>query len=300
MDQNPHVLYHYKNGNTYVILCSDGTKVRHVFGDVATPFFPESIDVKITNYCRAGCAWCHEKSTEQGKHADLRRLIRIFDELGDGVEIAIGGGNPLDHPDLEWFLHELRNRDLVPNITVNAVHVRKHMDQIVRLHEENLIFGVGVSYNGHSLKPVVALATKIPIMAHIIVGVNKLDTIMELRQTPIENILLLGYKYKGRGRAYYTPFIDENIQALSSQISDLTGRFNVFFDNLALEQLDVKNKVTEDEWADHYMGDDGDFTMYIDLPNETFSVSSFSNTTYQLTGTIRDMFQRLREKKHAH
>lgn len=58
----------YKNGNTSVTLYNDGTKVREYEG---TPniVHPESIDVKITNYCDLGCAYCHESSTTEGKHA---------------------------------------------------------------------------------------------------------------------------------------------------------------------------------------------------------------------------------------
>ena len=93
----------YKNGNTTTAIFSNGTKIRSYEG---TPIYdhPESIDVKITNYCDLNCAFCHEKSNLEGQHADLDRLLEVLSELPKGVELAIGGGNPLDHPDLVRFL----------------------------------------------------------------------------------------------------------------------------------------------------------------------------------------------------
>jgi len=59
------ILHSYQNGNTLVNLYNDGTKTREYEGE-PKPVFPESIDVKITNYCDAGCTFCHEKSTRLG------------------------------------------------------------------------------------------------------------------------------------------------------------------------------------------------------------------------------------------
>ena len=88
----------YTNGNTVVTILSDGTKIREYEGDPVI-LHPESIDVKITDYCDMGCAYCHESSTTSGSHADLKTLLGIIHDLPAGVELAIGGGNPLSHPD---------------------------------------------------------------------------------------------------------------------------------------------------------------------------------------------------------
>jgi hypothetical protein len=48
------LLAEYDNGDYHVRLYKDGTKVRS--GD-GVPAFPESMDLKITNYCTVGCKW---------------------------------------------------------------------------------------------------------------------------------------------------------------------------------------------------------------------------------------------------
>ena len=46
------------------------------------------------------------------------------------------------------------------------------------------------------------------------------------------------------------------------------------FDCLAVEQLDIQSQVDEETWKSNYMGDDGKFTMYVDLVNCMFAKSS--------------------------
>jgi len=58
----------YKNGNVSVTLLKNGTKIREFnLESERKGIFPESIDIKITNYCDAGCRYCHEKSVKSGK-----------------------------------------------------------------------------------------------------------------------------------------------------------------------------------------------------------------------------------------
>ena len=98
---------HYKNGNYFVDLYEDGTKVRYNDLDNLTPEFVESMDCKISNNCPYGCRFCHEKSTPDGKHGDIMNA-EFIDKLRPGTEMAIGGGAVTGHPDLVPFLEKLK------------------------------------------------------------------------------------------------------------------------------------------------------------------------------------------------
>ena len=87
-------LFEIENGNLHTTIYDDGTKVRE-FEGTPNPEFPESIDVKITNYCDLACAYCHENSTKEGEHAFLSDLLPLFVDLPQGTELAIGGTNHL-------------------------------------------------------------------------------------------------------------------------------------------------------------------------------------------------------------
>ena len=135
----------YQNGNTTVTILSDGTKIRE-YENIPEIVHPESIDVKITDYCDMGCKYCHECSTINGNHADLNKLLDVISELPSGVELAIGGGNPLSHPNLLDFLQTLKNRGIIANLTVNQGHLKFYQDLIIDLIKKeliNLMFKVG-------------------------------------------------------------------------------------------------------------------------------------------------------------
>ena len=89
----------YRNGNyTVYFNKSNGTKIRKNDLDFLEPEFPESFDCKITNRCYHNCFMCHEDSVSDGKHGNINH--EFFKTLRPHTEIAIGGGNPLEHPQL--------------------------------------------------------------------------------------------------------------------------------------------------------------------------------------------------------
>ena len=52
----------------------------------------------------------------------------------------------------------------------------------------------------------------------------------------------------------------------------------------------MKKKISPEKWEQFYMGDDGQFTMYIDLTKGVFARSSTSEKTYPIKDTIDEMF----------
>ena len=68
------------------------------------------------------------------------------------------------------------------------------------------------------------------------------------------------------------------------------------FDNLALEQLDVKSVIPKDAYDEMFMGNDGEGTMYIDLVSKEFAVSSTSKIRYPIQSKITSMFNRIKVK----
>lgn len=70
----------------------------------------------------------------------------------------------------------------------------------------------------------------------------------------------------------------------------------VSFDNLAVCQLDVKRLMTDKEWKEFYMGNDGQFTMYIDLVKREFAKSSTATERYPLLEDIKPMFKKVRRE----
>ena len=66
------------------------------------------------------------------------------------------------------------------------------------------------------------------------------------------------------------------------------------FDNLALEQLDIKNCVRTLIWNKCYMGEEGQFSMYIDTVEEKFYKSSTEEVGFDLNDlSLKEIFSRV-------
>ena len=81
------------------------------------------------------------------------------------------------------------------------------------------------------------------------------------------------------------------------------GRFKVgSFDNLAITQLDLERQIKEKtdlKWDELYMGDDGDYSFYIDAVSQTFAKNSTisKNQNYPTLESVDDMFNFIRNKE---
>lgn len=287
----------YKNGNVDVLIGSDGTKIRYSKADYFAPSFAESMDIKITDRCSQGCPFCYEGCTRNGSHGKLSGW-RFLESLHPYTEMALNG-NDLDHPEFENFLKEIRGRDVYPNITVNQRQFTENFEKIRRLKEECLIYGIGVSIQEVD-EDFIKKINMIPdIVIHSIVGIINEDTIKRLMGENIK-LLILGYKTLQRGQKYkegHNKEIEANRQYLKDNIKEIFNYFNIVsFDNLALEQLDIKSKVSKEEWEKYYMGDDGEFTFYIDLVKGEFARNSISNIRFPIGDlTVDEMFKKIRE-----
>ena len=139
------LLASYLNGNYVVRLYEDGTKIKDTKDEAFVASFPDSMDVKITNYCDLNCPMCHEMSNALGKEGDLNS--EFFSSLKKGVELAIGGGNPLTHKDLIPFLKRMKDKGIICNLTINEKHLLKNKELVNELIKDKLIYGLGVSLN---------------------------------------------------------------------------------------------------------------------------------------------------------
>lgn len=285
------LLTKYKNGDVTVKLYEDGTKIRYSKLENPKVNFPESMDIKITDYCEMNCLYCHEKSTTEGKHGNL--VMKFIDTLPSGIELAIGGGNPLSHPKLSEFLNKLRNKNIFPNITINQHHLITKWDKVKFLNDNELVLGIGISITNITdevLDKVKQL--KNPVL-HVINGIITKKQLEKMYDKGLK-LLILGYKsYTGRGEEYFKEYSKEIKSNFISKdfLQELKKHFDIIsFDNLALEQIPVREVVGDKLWEESFMGEDGNHTMYIDLVKEEFARTSTSKERFKIKDNIIDMF----------
>ena len=295
------LLNKYLNGNVTVTLFDNGTKIQEWDdNEQPNPDYPNSMDIKITNYCvGANCKWCHEQSDSNGKHADLEYLLDFLQELPKGTELAIGGGNPLDHPGLVPFLISCKSLGLVPNLTVNYIHIckEKYLTLVNKLLDNNLIYGLGISIPDTFNSDMIDLINnKLNIVYHVIAGVNNLSVLNKIKNSCVQKCLILGYKNYGRGENYLSPEVVSNLSNWTDNLGQYIKKIHLSFDNLALKQLNIKQYLTDDEWNQFYCGGDGSFTMYIDAVEQKYAKSSTNPIKYNLVGNMKDIFNNIKSQ----
>ncbi len=293
------IINSYQNGNCLVKLFDDGTKERlWSENEIPQPEFPESIDLKITDYCDAGCKYCHEQSTIKGLHADLSKVISKLSNLPAGVELAIGGGNPLAHPDLFEFLEQIKKMGLIANVTVNSIHIKKYFNKIHYLKDLKLAHGLGVSFNLTKVAEINRIWGWSPnLVIHFIAGVHNIFDAMRLQMTGRHpgKFLVLGYKNFGFGKQYFSEYVTKCLDRWRYFLPLLMRKEGTFisFDNLAIEQLGVSQWVSKDTWNSRYMGNDGQFTMYMDGVKNQFAISSTGDRLSLDKMNVADAFKNL-------
>lgn len=192
----------------------DGMDTEEVTSTYHKASAPELVDLKITDWCDSGCAFCYMGSTTKGKHAPLDRIRDIVKTLGeiDVFEIAIGGGEPTAHPDFPIILQMIRQNGMVPNFTTFTDKWLSD-DTLVEAVAQ-YAGGIGVScLDAKGLALVDKIGKEMRgrknyrtrIVAQHVLGAAPLDVTTEfLRQAFKENkdVLLLGFKEVGFGKKH--------------------------------------------------------------------------------------------------
>ncbi len=289
------ILSQYRNGNTNVTIYTDGTKVRELpdHEPIQVSHF-ESADVKITNHCEPTsdnpiCSFCHEKSGPDGLHADLDRLAQVLSVLPAGVEIAVGGGNALSHPNLIDFLRKIKAQGLIANMTINQKHLAGYKDMLLSMISEKLIHGVGISYNDEKYLPDVEpiLQASDNVVFHMIMGINAVEDVAILHRfcgdrNKVVKALVLGYKQYGFGINHYlkNPAIEDNKYLWYVKLASYFKRKDLVlsFDNLAIDQMKLRRYFTDEAWNKFFMGNEGKYSIFIDAVEQKYAKSSTSDS----------------------
>lgn len=324
------ILGQYVNGNHRTILYEDGSKLKEtgyyinemnsdgkrvnrwvdVDTDHMTYEFCENFDIKITDVCNGGCKYCHEGSTINGKHGDLKRIEPMIKTLQPGTEVAIGGGNIFEHPDLIWFLELLKKQGIITNITVNQQHLKPFKDTLMKIVSENLVNGIGVSVTDSSKKEDFEFLDTLGnnVVLQFIAGIFEEKDVDVIKN---RKILFLGYKDLRRGHDHKSKNyekIERNINWLKDVLHLLTFKAQtISFDDLGILQVDPQKAVRTNQatWNTLFQGHDDDTmddmynitcsTMYIDVPNMQVARSSTApmDKRWSFNGdeNIRELFK---------
>ncbi|MBP5594607.1 MAG: hypothetical protein J6Y02_04430 [Pseudobutyrivibrio sp.] len=288
------ILGTYTNGNYRVKIYNDGTKVRMTDADHFSPSFAESMDMKVTDKCDGKCSFCYANAYPTGKSIDMQDegVLKFLDSIHPYTEVAVNL-NDMTWNELPVFLKRLSDHKVIVNGTINIRHItQSNRSTLITWQDNDMIKGIGVSIlTRQDLEVVPEVMFWLDnAVFHVVCGLideEFINTIIKDERFRKMKLLILGYKaIDGKGYTYFKDNKDRiiaNTGALRHNLAKLMDAVDVIsFDNLAIDQLDIRSLVDTKAWDRSYMGDEGEFTYYVDMVNKKFAPSSTaSESLYQ-------------------
>lgn len=167
---------------------------------------PELLDISITNWCDKQCEFCYRDSSVTGTFMDLEEFDKLLKQASRlGVfQVAIGGGNPNQHPHFTTMLEMCRKKyGIVPSYTTNGKGIS---DDIIKATQEYCgAVAVSAYYPYDELDQVInkLISNNIKTNVHFLLTNKSIDTAIEwLKQIPqflarINALIFLNYKPVG-------------------------------------------------------------------------------------------------------
>jgi hypothetical protein len=291
-----------KTGKFWSLFCSSsGTKIRTSFLEDANAEkseVPELVDIKITDYCKKGCSFCYQGSTPKGKHAskDMVHAVCWALEKLETFEVALGGGEPTEHPDLIGIINDFHSSGIVVNLTTrNEQWVIDNWPKI-----KGKVGAIGLSVDNHyklldqlskltAAKDELALGCEhgLKVTVQVVVGSCSMDSlrcIFDLCKAFHITVLLLGWKNTHRGSKGPSEEIDlvkllDGFWGMPQQ-GGLNGETytpwegpSVSFDTMLVNELKCWLEAHASKW--NFTTREGAHSMYIDCVAEIMCKSSY-------------------------
>jgi hypothetical protein len=274
------VIAEYKNGNSNIKLFKDGTRIIE-YDDVLNLDYPLNLDIRVSTKCQFGfnpktgksfCSFCHESARTDGVDCDYEALKGKLVDLPKGIELAIGCNKMT--AGLKDFIVWCDTKGYIVNLTINQGHIKRDFKPLYELIENGLVKGVGISYrSGVKFDVPKEILDYDNTVFHVICGIDTFDEVVALKELGVKKLLVLGEKDFGFNLGN-VDLSSRNHREWYWWVHKLFSVFDVVsFDNLALQQLNVKRFFSDENWD---VFNQSEHSFYINAVDQTMSPSSRS------------------------
>jgi radical SAM protein with 4Fe4S-binding SPASM domain len=212
MSRAPTVIRHYEQQHyTSLFNPETGFFARIEDPGYSEPFWsqlgPELLDIAITNWCDRGCEFCYRKSSLAGQHMSVRQYETIMRQALriQVLQVALGGGNPNQHPDFCEIVRLTREEyGIVPNYTTNGRGLTQQVLKATRMHCGAVAVSAYYPYDETARAITYLTSYGIKTNIHFILSSQTLPTAIRWLQSPptfmkdVNAIIFLNYKPIGR------------------------------------------------------------------------------------------------------
>lgn len=206
------VIINHKNEKYYTMFNKNtGLFIRCEYKGYSEPFWdktgPELIDISITNWCDKKCSFCYRNSNINGKHMSIDDFEEILIQAKEtGVfQIALGGGNPNQHPNFIQFLKLAREKyGIVPSYTTNGRGLSKEIIEATKKYCGAVAVSMYEPYDEFKNAIDLLLENKIKTNIHYLLNSETIDGAIHMLMNKkedlegINSIIFLNYKPVGQ------------------------------------------------------------------------------------------------------
>lgn len=241
---------------------------------IARAEVPELVDLSVGNRCTTGCRYCYRGSTPEQGYAsakDVLAAIHALRSLGT-FEVALGGGEPLQHPEIEEIAKSLHENDVCVHVTT------RELDWLTQPKRRRLFLDK-FSHFGFSVDNVAAMkrasemfeaeAIRDRINYQIVVGAmsqSALQDMLTYAKAKYLRVTLLGYKTSGFGA---------NVKPRPIDPAALDLPYCVGIDSVLVQQWSAW--LEKHAWSGSYTLGEGTFSCFVDAVTGKRHRNSFGN-----------------------
>lgn len=251
--------------------------------------WPELADISISNHCTKGCEFCYKDSTNNNIFMSVEDYEYVLSSLqsktfGNVFQVALGGGEPLEHPDFTEIINITYEKGIVANFTTNGIYLNEDIVKSIK----NKVGAVAVSVNNvkdiniEKIKMLTDFGIKTNI--HFVLDNKSIDQAIEILKGKYNNLLnkvngviFLTYKPSGRATVRNALTINEKLKKFTSLIENNKCVSRIGFDACFVPVL-MKFTNVEVDYIDSC--ECGFFSVYIDEELNVKPCSFANNDKY--------------------
>ena len=246
---------------------------------------PELADISISNCCTKGCPFCYRSSTPDGGIMQLKDYCDVLDSMksakyGNVFQVALGGGEPLEHPDFIQIINETVKRGIIPNFTTNGNLLTMELVKYLKGKVGSLAISMTDISDAGKFDSVLATKNRTKINIHYILSSKTINQAIEILKgkynfllNGVNAIVFLTYKPAGRGINKYILRNNEKLKLFLSYTRKPKVNCKIGFDACFVPML-LRNSKELNNYVDFCEG--GFFSVYINEKKEV-APCSFSN-----------------------
>ena len=208
---------------------------------------PELIDLSITSYCQRKCSFCYRGANDlEYTHLGLADISRVIEQASacGTLQMALGGGNPNQHPNFVEILRMVREADIVPSYTTNGVGMTEEILKATAEYCGAIAVSVYSPNDESYYRCLIEKITNygIKLNLHAIISDDNLPLWTKWLKDPpvfmkfVNAIIFLNYKPIGRAGADLLPRDKEKIEEFFRSANDC-GAVKVGFDSCSISGI---------------------------------------------------------------